>query len=75
MNWRDYEVEAELQQMKAKLSRGGNSSSTATDLHTTDLELVLGRLHQLVGMNQVKNEINNLINFLKVQSLRRDQKN
>jgi hypothetical protein len=41
----------------------------------TDLELVLGRLHQLVGMNQVKNEINNLINFLKVQALRRDQKN
>jgi stage V sporulation protein K len=69
----DAEIEAELQRMKLELNRGSHSFSGEAIAELTDLELVLGRLHQLVGMNQVKNEINNLINFLKVQSLRRDQ--
>ena len=73
MNWRDYEIEAELQQMKAKLSCSGNSFSSKAEADSTDSELVLRRLHQLVGMSNVKDEINNLTNFLKIQKLRREQ--
>lgn len=66
MHW-DY-VETELRRLKQELKREGNSN-----LNSGSLETVLGQLNNLVGMQNVKDEINTLINFLKIQQLRHEQ--
>ncbi len=46
---------------------------TETDLPDEDLETVLGELDSLIGMENVKDEIDTLINFLKVVKMRQDR--
>ncbi|WP_392408211.1 AAA family ATPase [Chlorogloeopsis fritschii PCC 9212] len=69
----DDEIEDELQRMKAELKRSGsNNFPGKSDLNCEDLEAVLNKLNNLVGMQNVKDEINTLINFLKIQKLRQE---
>lgn len=74
MRFWDQEIEAELQQMKEELkrSRGGNFIDKS-DFTLGGLETVLGQLNELVGIQNVKDEINTLINFLKIQKLRQEK--
>lgn len=70
----DNEIEAELQRMKAELKRSGKKNYTEqSDLNPEGLEIVLEQLNNLVGMQNVKDEINTLINFLKIQKLRQEK--
>jgi stage V sporulation protein K len=69
----DDEIEDELQRMKAELKRfGRNNFPSEFDLSCEGLEAVLNKLNNLVGMRNVKDEINTLINFLKIQKLRQE---
>lgn len=71
--WND-EIEFELQQMKQELKRGTWSlNNDSGNSNTPGLETVLGKLSNLVGIPSVKDEINTLINFLKIQKLRREK--
>ena len=74
MRFWDQEIEAKLEQMKEELkrSRGGNFIGKS-DFNPGGLETVLGQLNELVGMQNVKDEINTLINFLKIQKLRQEK--
>lgn len=67
MHW-DY-VETELRRLKQELKRPESNSN----LNSESLETVLAQLNNLVGMQNVKDEINTLINFLKIQQLRHEQ--
>ncbi|MDM9382782.1 hypothetical protein QUB80_18985 [Chlorogloeopsis sp. ULAP01] len=63
----DDEIEDELQRMKAELKRSGSDNfPEQSELNCEDLETVLNKLNNLVGMQNVKDEINTLINFLKI---------
>ena len=74
MQFWDDEIEAELQQMKEELKRsGGGKIIGKSDLNPEGLETVLGQLNELVGMQNVKDEVNTLINFLKIQELRHEK--
>lgn len=70
--WKD-EIEAELQQMKAELKRSGSRSFGEQSDESTNLETVLEQLNNLVGMQNVKDEVNTLINFLTIQKLRQEK--
>ncbi|MGD1912249.1 MAG: AAA family ATPase [Rivularia sp. (in: cyanobacteria)] len=63
------EIEIELQQMKAELQRSRNVSSDVSN----SLEFVLDTINNLVGIQNVKDEIKNLTNFLKIQKLRQEK--
>ena len=63
------EIEIELQQMKAELKRSSNICSDASG----GLEVVLDKINNLVGMQNVKDEIKTLSNFLKIQKLRQEK--
>ncbi|MBD2139015.1 AAA family ATPase [Anabaena sp. FACHB-1237] len=74
MTYRDPEIEAELQRMKRELNISGNQqhqSNSSSKSH--GLDNVISKLNHLVGMENVKNEVNTLINFLKVQKMRQEQ--
>lgn len=74
MSFWDNEIEAELQRMKAELKRSGSGNySGLSNLNPEGLESILEKLNHLVGMQNVKDEINTLINVLKVQKLREEQ--
>ncbi|MEA5582132.1 AAA family ATPase [Nodularia harveyana UHCC-0300] len=64
MTFRDLEIDDELRQMKQKLQLSQNNSQSE------GLEGVTQELNNLVGMGNIKDEVNTLINFLKVQKLR-----
>jgi SpoVK/Ycf46/Vps4 family AAA+-type ATPase len=66
---RQREIEIELQQMKAELKRSSNICSDVSG----GLELVLDKINNLVGMQNVKDEIKTLSNFLKIQKLRQEK--
>lgn len=72
--WHD-EIEAELQQMKAELKKRylQKNFDGKSDLNSQGLEATLYKLNNLVGMQNVKDEINTLINFLKIQKLRQEK--
>jgi SpoVK/Ycf46/Vps4 family AAA+-type ATPase len=74
MHYRDPYIEAELQRMKKELNRSrGENFIGKPDLNPRGLETVFEQLNNLVGMQNVKNEINTLINFLKIQKLRQEK--
>lgn len=66
---RKIEIEIELQQMKAEMQRSSNVSSDVRD----GLEFVLNTINNLVGIQNVKDEIKTLTNFLKIQKLRQEK--
>ncbi|HLP90453.1 MAG TPA: hypothetical protein VK184_17940 [Nostocaceae cyanobacterium] len=72
MNFRDWEIEAELQRMKRELNLSEDNNFTNQN-NSQNLDNVLNKLNDLVGMQNVKDEINTLINFLKVQNMRQKQ--
>lgn len=72
MNFRDWEIEAELQKMKRELNLSEDNNFINQD-NSQNLDNVLNKLNDLVGMQNVKDEINTLINFLKVQNMRQKQ--
>lgn len=65
----DIEIERELKQMKAELNHKGNICSNAGE----GLEVVLDKINNLVGMQNVKDEMKTLSNFLKIQKLRQEK--
>ncbi|MCG6135522.1 MAG: AAA family ATPase [Nostoc sp. LLA-1] len=67
MTFRDAEIESELQRMKSELQYSRNNSQPH------NLASVTQELNNLVGMGNVKDEVNTLINFLKVQKMRQEQ--
>jgi stage V sporulation protein K len=73
LHWHD-EIEAELQQMKRELKFSRNQNlDRNSDTNNEGLESVLDKLNHLTGMQTVKDEVNTLINFLKIQQLRREK--
>ena len=66
----DDEIEAELQQMKAHLKHSSSNSIQTSGGEPRSLKIALEQLNNLVGMQNVKDEINTLINFLNIQKLR-----
>ena len=67
----DDEIEAELQQMKAHLRRSSSNYIQRSGGEPRSLKIALEQLNNLVGMQNVKDEINTLINFLNIQKLRK----
>lgn len=76
MTYRDPDIEAELQRMKRELNIPGSKKVNSTGNHDSKsqgLDHVIKKLNHLVGMENVKNDINTFINFLKVQQMRKEQ--
>jgi stage V sporulation protein K len=69
-SWYSYSVEAELQRMKEELKQSGRKSSVNLDSSTHNLADISEKLSNLVGMQDVKDDIHTLINFLKIQKMR-----
>ena len=76
MNYRDraIELEFELQLMKLdmKQQKGKAVNNLCSDFGS-GLDLVLDKINNLVGIQNVKDEIKTLINFLKIQKLRQEK--
>ncbi|BAY12681.1 AAA family ATPase [Calothrix sp. NIES-2098] len=70
MSFWDLEIDAELEQLKKELKK----RYLDNDCSSEGMESVIEQLNNLVGMQNVKDEINTLINFLKIQKLRQEQK-
>ncbi|MGF1932856.1 MAG: AAA family ATPase [Nostoc sp. ChiQUE02] len=66
----DEEIDAELEQLKKQLKK----RHVDNDSNSEGLESVLKQLNNLVGMKNVKDEINTHINFLNIQKLRQEKK-
>ena len=67
-------------QQQIRQRPGAGSSSTETDLPDATIQLpeesleqALDELNELVGLEEVKAEVNQLINFIKVQKMREEQ--
>jgi stage V sporulation protein K len=69
-SWHSYDIEAELQRMKEELKRSGRKIPGSLDSSSNDLADISDKLSHLVGMQDVKNDIHTLINFLKIQKMR-----
>jgi stage V sporulation protein K len=65
-SWYGPDIEAELQRMKKELKQSGRTSSSSLD-SSSDIS---DQLSNLVGMQDVKDDIQTLINFLKIQKMR-----
>jgi SpoVK/Ycf46/Vps4 family AAA+-type ATPase len=73
-NWRNQEIDYELQQMKQKLKHSGDGNVVSlSDSYIKGLDNTLNKLNHLVGIQNVKDDINGLINLLKIQELRQQQ--
>jgi SpoVK/Ycf46/Vps4 family AAA+-type ATPase len=70
MNFPDWEIEAELERMKRELNISKSNNDNA---NSQGLDDVINKLNHLVGMENVKSDINTYINFLKVQKMRKEQ--
>ncbi|MDJ0615377.1 MAG: AAA family ATPase [Calothrix sp. MO_192.B10] len=68
----DNEIEEELKRMKQKLKQSGNFNIGGNS-HNNNLDTVLNKLNNLVGMENIKQEVNTLINFIKIQKFRQEQ--
>ncbi|WP_225226060.1 AAA family ATPase [Komarekiella delphini-convector] len=75
MTFWDSEIDAELEQLKKQLKKRyiDDDYTGESNLNSQGLQAVLSKLNNLVGMQNVKDEINTLINFLKIQNLRHKQ--
>lgn len=69
-SWHGYSVEAELQRMKEELKRSGRKIPGSLDSSSDDLADISDKLSNLVGMQNVKDDIHTLINFLNIQKMR-----
>lgn len=65
------DVEAELQRMKEELKCPGVKTPGDLDSSSNNLAGISDRLSHLVGMQEVKNDIHTLINFLNIQKMRK----
>lgn len=65
-----YSVEDELQRMKEELKHSGKKIPDSPDSSPSDLAGVFDKLNNLVGMQDVKDDIHTLANFLKIQKMR-----
>lgn len=72
MTYRDPEIEIELLRLKSELNISGKNNSQRNS-QSQSLDDVITKLNHLVGMENVKNDINTFINFLKVQKMRQEQ--
>lgn len=72
MTYRDIEIEIELLRLKSELNISGKNNSQRNS-QSQSLDDVITKLNHLVGMENVKNDINTFINFLKVQKMRQEQ--
>ncbi len=76
---RDIEIQSELQQMKQKLMRevrkdfGRQDKNISQFNVSNDLDAVLAQLNNLVGMKNVKEDIQTQINLLKVKKIRQEK--
>jgi SpoVK/Ycf46/Vps4 family AAA+-type ATPase len=71
-------INKELELLKLKMKKEGllslnNSKSNNSGATSDGLDAVLENLNQLTGLQNIKNEVNDLINLLKVQNLRQRQ--
>lgn len=69
-SWYSYSVEAELQRMKEELKQSGRKMQGSFDSSSGDLADISDKLSNLVGMQNVKDDIHTLVNFLKIQKMR-----
>ncbi len=69
-SWRSYSVEDELQRMKEELKRSGRKIPGSLDGLSNDFADISDKLSHLVGMQDVKDDVHTLINFLKIQKMR-----
>lgn len=69
-SWDSYSVEAELQRMKDELKLSGRKTPGSLDSSYDDLDDISDKLSNLVGMQNVKDDIHTLTNFLKIQKMR-----
>ncbi len=69
-SWHGVSLEKELQRMKEELKRSGRKIPGSLDNSFDDLADVSDKLSNLVGMQNVKDDIHTLINFLKIQKMR-----
>lgn len=69
LKWRDLEIEAELEELKNNTK---SLSNPYKNIDSCDLENILKELNQLIGLKQLKEEINNLIAFLNIQKKREE---
>ena len=65
--WQDLEIEAELEALKKNTNSLSNQKKI---IDRCDLEQILKELNQLIGLKQLKEEINNLVAFLNIQNKR-----
>lgn len=74
-DWYSYraEVETELQRLKQKSKYGEKTVSDPLDRSSDDLASVFEKVNNLVGMQNVKEDLHNLVNFLKIQKMRQAQ--
>ncbi|TAF11249.1 MAG: AAA family ATPase, partial [Nostocales cyanobacterium] len=72
MNFPDWEIDAELARMKRELNISKDKENIG-DVNSQSLDDVINKLNHLVGMENVKSDINTYINFLKVQKMRKEQ--
>ena len=72
-DWKDLYIEAELKRLKKELNVSSRNLSSVNNDYSSNLNVALEHLNSLVGMQSIKDEINTLINFLKVQKLRQEK--
>ena len=68
LKWTAWEIEYELQELK-KISLPSKNNQI---FDSNDIENILQELNNLIGLKQLKTEINNLVNFLKIQQQRQE---
>lgn len=69
LQWQDEQIEAELELLKKQLNSDPNNANTISD---RDLDHILQELNQLIGLKQLKEEINNLVAFVNIQKKREE---
>lgn len=70
MNFKDWEIDAGLERMKRELNISRDKKNKGS-VQSSGLDEVINKLNHLVGMENVKSDINTYINFLKVQKMRK----
>ncbi|HIK14250.1 MAG TPA: AAA family ATPase [Leptolyngbyaceae cyanobacterium M33_DOE_097] len=68
--WRELHNSTSAEAKKAETSNADNNKKTTEPPAEDSLEKVLEELHELVGLENIKTEVQTLTNFLKVQKVR-----
>ncbi|VEP11752.1 AAA ATPase central domain protein [Hyella patelloides LEGE 07179] len=71
LKWISLEIEEELQELKNTI-KYTNNKQINNYFDSNIIENCLQELNSLIGLKQLKTEINNLINFLKIQQQRQE---